>query len=163
MYTCVIYCLLCMSSSALYAARREEKHRYSPGGVPSHPHPADLQVSSAAEGTLQMLHGCHEAVFRKSAWFGKSTSCADRRKLISITNIRNLTTCIQSVCVDKQHLWCYFKAKVFPTYNVSDCIGSEFGTLIAAKGRRCFMALSEARMYFFPMFFLKCMLKTSFS
>lgn len=43
-------------SSALYAARREEKHRYSPGGLPSHPHSEDLQVSFAAEGTVQLLH-----------------------------------------------------------------------------------------------------------
>lgn len=45
--------LSCLSSSALYAARREEKHRYSPGGIPSHTDSKDLQISSAVEGTAQ--------------------------------------------------------------------------------------------------------------
>lgn len=44
-----------LSSAALHAAWREEKHRYSPGGIPSHPYSKDLQISSATEGTV--LHG----------------------------------------------------------------------------------------------------------
>ena len=43
---------VCVSSPALYAPRREEKHRYSSGGLPPHPHPEDLQVPSAAQGTV---------------------------------------------------------------------------------------------------------------
>lgn len=53
-----------LSSSALHAAWREEKHRYSPGGIPSYTYSKDLQISSAVEGTLQsrmkiqfQLHG----------------------------------------------------------------------------------------------------------
>lgn len=41
-----------LSSAALHAAWREEEHGYSPGGIPSHPHSEDLQISSAPEGTV---------------------------------------------------------------------------------------------------------------
>lgn len=42
-------------SSALYATWWEEKHRNSPGGLPSYSHSEDLQIPSAAEGIVQLL------------------------------------------------------------------------------------------------------------
>lgn len=45
--------MLSLSSSALHAAWREEEHRYSTGGIPSYAYSKDLQISSAAEGTVQ--------------------------------------------------------------------------------------------------------------
>lgn len=39
-----------LSSSALHAAWREEKHRYPPGGVPAYTYSKDLQIPSAVEG-----------------------------------------------------------------------------------------------------------------
>lgn len=53
-----------LSSSALHAAWREEKHRYPFGGIPSYTYSKDLQISSAVEGNVQsrmkiqfLLHG----------------------------------------------------------------------------------------------------------
>lgn len=46
---------------ALHAAWREEKHRYSLGGIPSNAYSKDLQISSAVEGSVQL--GMKMAVF----------------------------------------------------------------------------------------------------
>lgn len=41
-----------LSSSALHAAWREEKHRYSPGGIPAYTYSKDLQIPSAVKGRI---------------------------------------------------------------------------------------------------------------